>query len=408
MMNPSPESITSEYGTPVYIHRQELVERANRDLRDLLPDPCRLYFSLKANPNHHIGAILHRGGCHAEISSTGELSSAIRAGFDVADALYTGPGKTVDEIATALSAGVRTFSCESLADLHRVAKAADAADIVARCLLRVNGPAAHGNSAMRMTGTATQFGIDIATTTLTAADLDIDGVDVVGLHFFPVSNVLDETVLINEIVASVGHAREFAQRLGITVQLLDLGGGFAAPYGRDGVRPTYPNLRAAVADALDTSFPGWRGGAPVVAFESGRYLTCDSGTLVARVTEIKSSGGREFVITDTGIHHVGGLSGIGRVPPISATIVGSDTGGAESGEAAVVGPLCTPADVLNHRSDLAGARPGDLVTIPNVGAYGISASLMGFLSRPAPAEIVTCGDRVVAASVLETTRRDLP
>ncbi|MFD4354139.1 type III PLP-dependent enzyme [Nocardia sp. NPDC058518] len=405
-MNPSLESITSEYGTPVYIHRQELVERANSDLLELLPEPCRLYFSLKANPNHHIGSILHRGGCHAELSSTGELSSAIRAGFDVADALYTGPGKTAGEIATALAAGVLTFSCESLDDLRRVAKAATEADVVARCLLRVNGPAAHGNSAMRMTGTATQFGIDIATTTLTAADLDIDGADVVGLHFFPVSNVVDETVLINEIVASISHARAFADRLGISVELLDLGGGFAAPYGRDGVRPTYPNLRAAVSDALDTLFPGWRDGAPVVAFESGRYLTCDSGTLIAQVTEIKSSGGREFVITDTGIHHVGGLSGIGRVPPISATIVGS--AGSDSGEAAVVGPLCTPADVLNHRSDLAGAEPGDLVTIPNVGAYGISASLMGFLSRPAPAEIVTNGDQVVAASVLETTRRDLP
>src|SRR5690606_19636944 len=134
-----------------------------------------IYFSLKANPNSDVGAILRAAGCRAEISSVGELAAALAAGVDPAEALYTGPGKTEGEIGTALDAGVRNFSCESVRDLRRVASAAERRSSVADCLLRVNAPSGPGQGAMRMTGTPPQFGIDRDSVEVLPMDLVIAG-----------------------------------------------------------------------------------------------------------------------------------------------------------------------------------------------------------------------------------------
>ncbi|MCD2116035.1 MULTISPECIES: phosphopantetheine-binding protein [Rhodococcus] len=402
------EGIAAEFGTPVYIFRAESIEQAVADLRAALPGGSEIYFSLKANPNSDVGAILRAAGCRAEISSVGELAAALAAGFDPAEALYTGPGKTEGEIGTALDAGVRNFSCESVRDLRRVASAAERRSSVADCLLRVNAPSAPGQGAMRMTGTPSQFGIDLDSVEVLPMDLVIAGARVHGFHFYPMSNATDEDALIEEIVNSIRYAVELSERWEIPLEVLDLGGGFAAPYGVEGSRPLYPSLRESVEFELDRRLPGWREGNPKVVFESGRYLTCDSGTLVARVLDVKRSRDKDFVVTDTGIHHVGGLSGIGRVLPMRASAaLGPSASDGAPAAGAVVGPLCTPADVLNRHIEFGDIAPGRIISVPNVGAYGLSASLMGFLSRPAPVEVVTRGQRVVAASRVVFAREEV-
>lgn len=406
-MNTDVHAIAERFGTPVYIHRAEAVEEAASDLFRALPTPCELYFSLKANPNRQIGAILRDAGCQAEISSVGELHSAREAGFDLGRALYTGPGKTVEEIDEALGGGVLHYSCESVRDLHRVAATAHARGVTAECLLRVNAPSAPGHGAMRMTGAASQFGIDIDSVEIDPADLVVAGARVIGFHFYPMSNATDVEDLAGEMENSIRHAALLAQRWEIDLSVVDLGGGFAAPYGDEGTRPRYEGLCDRVEAALDETLPGWREGDPRIVFESGRYLTCDSAVLVARVMDVKRSRDRDFVVTDTGIHHVGGLSGIGRVLPMrAATLAEAGVGGSEA-TGAVVGPLCTPADILNRQASLEDVAPDRLITIPNVGAYGVTASLMGFLSRPTPAEVVTRGGEVVAASRISITREDI-
>lgn len=401
--------LASRFGTPFYVHETELLEAAARDLVAALPDRAELFFSLKANPNPAVGAVLRRAGCRAEVSSKGELAAAIAAGFVVRDILYTGPGKTAAEIDEAIRYGVRTFSVESFADLRKVNEIASDNRAAVSSILRINAPAAQGSSGMRMTGTASQFGIDISGELPTADDLVAAGGNVVGFHFYPVSNSANESVLVEEMTASIEHAHELAGRWGIDVGLLDLGGGFAAPYGKPGQRPLYRGLRSAVESALDRRFPQWRTGQVTVAFESGRYLTCDAGSLIARVVDVKKSAEIRYVVTDTGIHHVGGLSGIGRTPPLAVSLaVGAERPAMPEDDVTVVGPLCTPADVLNYRlSDARAVEPGDLVTIPNVGAYGVTASLMGFLSRPAPVEIVTENGAVVSATAFTLSREDM-
>jgi diaminopimelate decarboxylase len=407
-----PAALVTGYGSPLYVYRLEAVREALDDLRHALPGPTALYYSLKANPHPVLARELRLGGCLAEISSPGELSAAVEAGFAGKDCLYTGPAKTEHEIALAVVAGVRRFSVESPADYRRVGRVAAQHRVTAGCLARVT-TAAVGPSGLRMGAGASpsQFGTSAAELA-SAPDrfAAIEGARVIGMHFFPVSNACDEDALLAEFTHSIRTAAELSERAGIPVSAVDLGGGFAAPYARSGQRPVYTRLSTVLAAELDARLPGWRHGHPEIAFESGRYLAAECGTLVCTVAEVKQNSGTTFVLLDSGINHLGGMSGLGRLlrPSVTPEPLHGPSPEKDAQRVAVTGPLCTPADMLGHNVPGGGLAGGDLVTIPNVGAYGLTASLLGFLSRPMPAEVVVKDGRVVSASQLELSRRPAP
>ncbi|WP_424187548.1 phosphopantetheine-binding protein [Actinokineospora sp. G85] len=403
---PTAEDLVDRFGSPLYVYRAEKVEAAAADLRAALPTGAVVMYSLKANPHPELVRVLRGAGCRVELTSTGELASALTAGFAGADCLYGGPGKTVVELEAAFAAGVRAFSVESLADLRRVGAVALRFDAHATCLLRVNPPSNAGGAGLRMTGQPSQFGLDIAANPeVTGADLAVPGATVRGFHFYPLTNSPDEDTLRAELLGSVGLAADLAARWGVDVAHLDLGGGFSTPYAGPGTRPVYTTLRASLETALDEHFPAWRSPGFELVFESGRYLVGDSGTLLCTVTEVKASGAGTYTVLDTGIHHLGGLSGIGRLRPMTARP--ATPAGGDPATTTLVGPLCTPADVVNRSATLPPAAPGQVLEIPNVGAYGLTASLIGFLSRPAPAEVVLRGDQVLHASRLRLAREPL-
>ena len=368
----------------------------------MLPAKSVVYYSLKANPNVAVAHVLRVSGCRAEISSPGELAAALSAGFRGEDCLYTGPGKTDAELADALERGVRRFSAESAYQLARIGRAARARRTEASVLLRVNG-AAHGATGLRMTGAATAFGVDDDQVLADPARFTgVPGARLAGLHLFPLSNARDEQSLIAAFQASIALAARLRDRAGLPLLVVDLGGGFAAPYARPGSRPAYPGLRAALHTALDADLPGWRGDEVEIAFESGRYLVGDSGRLVTTVQDVKFSGDRTFVVLDAGINHLGGMTGLGRLARPAATPEGA------AAKVTLVGPLCTPADVLGQDVPVPVPAPGDLLVVPNVGAYGLSASLVAFLGRPAPAEVVLTHGAVTDARRLRLAHESVP
>lgn len=399
-------ALAARYGTPMYVYDLDEVQAAREELFASLPAETEVFYALKANPHPGIVRALRGGerGCRAEISSTGELAAALEAGFTGADCLYTGPGKTEAELAEAIRHGVRMFSTDSVTDVARVGAAARAQGTVASCLLRVNSASASATTSIRMTGTPSQFGFDSETLGDVLPQLRaLEGVDLAGMHFFPLSNARDEESLIGEFRHTIEVAAQLSQELSFPLRFLDIGGGFTAPYGTPGSRGHYPKLRQELEIALDDHLPGWREGKPTIAFESGRFLVGASGTLVTSVTNIKVSRERKFVIVDAGINTFGGMSGLGRLLPVA---VGLDAGQATE-QASLVGPLCTPGDLLGREIPLPALRPGDVVEIPNTGAYGPTASLLMFLGRPAPAEVLVRGDEVVSASRIEHRRREV-
>ncbi len=395
-------------GTPLFIYDLDRVAAARRSLFAALPAEFELFYALKANPHPDLARAMREGpgrSCRAEISSPGELAAALTAGFTAAECLYTGPGKTNEELDEAIGRGVRMFCVESLTDMQHVGTAARRHAAVAECLLRVNSAAARVPTGMRMMGRPSQFGIDSESLPgLMPRLAGVRGTRIVGAHFYTMSNAEDEACLIREF----GQAIELAARLegdvGVPLEFLDIGGGFAAPYAVPGEPARYDKLRPELERLLDFHLPRWRAGTPRLACESGRYLVGSSGLLLCGVVNVKDSRGRKFVILNAGINVVGGLSGLGRLLPMA---VGLDAA-QQTEVASLVGPLCTPGDVLGSQIRVPPLKIGDIVTIPNVGAYGLTASLMSFLSRRAPAEVTVRAGAVVSVSRLGFHRAHQP
>jgi acyl-CoA dehydrogenase len=404
----------ARYGTPAYHYDLAEVRRSARALFVALPEYATVFYSLKANPHPEVVAELRRAGCRAEVCSTGELTAALVAGHDPATVLYGGPGKTPAEISDALAHGVRHFSTESLPDLERVTTLARTAGADVQCLLRVNAATGGASSGIRMTGKPSQFGFAAEDAAIWAPRaLEMAGAAVAGLHFFPVSNARSAESLLAEIENSLALAAELHHAHALPVRWLDLGGGFAAPYAQPGDRPDYTELHDRIDAAVRKSFTVTGDDRTHVAFECGRYLVATAGSLVTTVTDVKRSKGHTFVVLDTGINHLGGMSGLQRILPLAAQPLArtgepADTPGDES--VTLVGPLCAPSDVLARDARLGPTAPGDRLVIPNVGAYGASASLMAFLSREAAVEVVVDGDQEISATrpVIQRVPMEVP
>jgi diaminopimelate decarboxylase len=199
--------------------------------------------------------------------------------------------------------------------------------------------------------------------------------------------------LYEQFAASVALAGALRRLLGPGLADIDLGGGFGLPYARGGGRPSYRELAVRLPPLLDRDLPGWREGQVRLAFESGRYLAGGCGVLVCQVIDVKVSKGRTFVLLDAGINQLGGMSGLRRVPRIIPDLLpltgpADPANGGWVEDCVVAGPLCTPLDTWCQGVRLPRLRPGDLVAVPNVGAYGLTASLVAFLGHGPAREVV--------------------
>jgi diaminopimelate decarboxylase len=400
-------SAVAELPTPAYVYDLDEVRRSHSLLRRARPAETTLFYSLKANPHPAIVRTLSRLGCAMEICSEGELDAALGAGVPPTDVLYTGPGKRDAEVAHAVRFGVRWFSVDSPAGLDQVEDVAAEAGTHASCLLRLNDRNALAAQGLTMTGVASQFGADTEWVLAEpGAFSSRPRAKVVGLHLYLGSNVDGEDALLAQFEASIAAAGRVTDALGLKLELLNLGGGFGAPYARAGELPVLGGLAARLEALLGKAFPGWRRGRPAVAFESGRYLTATCGTLHARVLDVKDSHGTPVAVLESGINHLGGMSGLRRLPPILPDVEPADGEERPTLDGAIVaGPLCTPLDTWSRSAELPSVEIGDVVCVPNVGAYGLHASLLGFLCHPAPVEVVIDGGEIVETSQLELRRR---
>lgn len=385
--------LAGTYGTPLYVYQLDAVRAAATSLAEALPEGVRVYYSVKANPHPVIVSTLLDCGTGLEISSAGELEAT---GTRQAPRIYTGPGKTADEIAEAVHAGVRLFSVESRTERDRLAATArQPVDF----LLRLNPQAAHASAGLRMTGGPSQFGVDMATLRQDTELLTPSPqARPIGFHTFSATNLTTEDALLTELRANVAAVSEAVRLTGLRPELIDIGGGFAAPYMVPGEPVRYTRLCTEIASTLDAEFSGWRGGEPVVAVESGRYLTAASGVLLTTVLDVKPSGSSTYLVCDAGINVLGGMYGTGRLVAPKAQPAGQPP---DAPAGVLVGPLCTPLDVLGRAARVADPRVGQVLVIPNVGAYGLTASLVAFLGRPIAGEVVLDGTDVVSARRLE-------
>lgn len=389
--------LVAQHGSPLIAYDLNSVTTRVRSLLDAFPQGSRHFYSLKANPLPAIVRAAREAGSGAEVTSMGELGAAVTAGCAAEDLLFGGPGKTAAEIREALHAGVRWFSCESLTDARRISQSASATSVDAQILLRVN-PAEAPDARLAMSGVDSQFGFEESQllSPEAASSLALPGLHLRGVHVYFGTQMSTVEALATNTRRALETAERICGHLGFTPEVVDVGGGFSWPYAVEGDGPDYTGLKEALATVWDES--PLRESARLW-FESGRHICAGAGTLLTTVQDLKASKTRSYAVLDTGIHHLGGMSGLGRLPRSVITLnnltaARENRPPAEETTLEVVGPLCSPLDSLGRNLKLPAPRVGDLLAIPNVGAYGLTASLIGFLSHAAPAEVAFEKDQI--------------
>ncbi|MAS92992.1 MAG: decarboxylase [Verrucomicrobiales bacterium] len=399
------EDLALRYGTPIYAYDLDRVKERYDSLRSLFPEKAnpQLMYSFKANPLPSVAGELEHCGACADLTSPGEIRAAMEAGFDLSKALYGGPGKNEVEFLQAIGAGIRQFSVESEVDLRALSLAAERAGQLVRALIRIN-PAEPPKAKLAMSGVASQFGFEesyLRENGKSVLQLKSDLVTVEGVHIYWGTQIGDPEALLACFSKTISIAEELSESMGFHLAVINFGGGFPWPYAHEGEGPDLSSLREELQQLFDDSSAAAKAS---WWFESGRYLVGSSGSLITRVMDLKTSkDDKQYLIVDTGIHHLGGMSGLGRIPRFSIELlVPEERKDAEEITVDVVGQLCTPLDCIGKKIKIPKPEVGDLLVIPNVGAYGMTASVCSFLSRPAPAEVAHRADRVIAAHRLRT------
>ena len=373
--------------TPFYAYSRDLLRARVAQLRQALPPAVKLHYAMKANPMPAVVQYMAGLVEGIDVASAGELKVALDAGADPAEISFAGPGKRDPELRQAVAAGV-LVNVESMRELPVLAAASQALGLPARVAVRVNPDFELKGSGMKMGGGPKQFGVDTEVVPDMLAFIAREGLAFEGFHLYAGSQNLRPESICEAQQKSYELALRLAQHAQSPVKFLNLGGGFGIPYfpgeQRLDLAPIGDNLGSIVQRAA-AELPQAH-----IVIELGRYLVGEAGIYVARIVDRKVSRGQVYLVTDGGLHHHLSASGnFGQVvrKNYPATI-GNRMGQGATENASIVGPLCTPLDLLADRMDLPAAQVGDLAVVFQSGAYGASASPQAFLGHPACVEVL--------------------
>ena len=373
--------------TPFYAYDRQLLKTRIQQLRAALPSAISLHYAIKANPMPALVGFMAGLVDGLDVASGAELRVALDAGMDPQEISFAGPGKSEVELAQAVASGI-LLNVESAREVRLLADISSRLGRPARVAVRVNPDYELKSSGMKMGGGPKQFGIDAEQVPSVLADIGRAGLAFEGFHIFSGSQNLRAEAICEAQTKGLDLAARLAADAPLAVRSVNLGGGFGIPYF-PGEKPL--DLAAigahlsGIVESAATRLPGAE-----LVIELGRFLVGEAGVYVARVVDRKVSRGEVFLVTDGGLHHHLSASGnFGQVIRKNYPVeIGTRAAGALREIASVVGPLCTPLDLLADRMQLAEAQPGDLVVVFQSGAYGITASPMRFLSHPAALEVL--------------------
>ncbi|MEO6320289.1 MAG: pyridoxal-dependent decarboxylase, exosortase A system-associated [Polaromonas sp.] len=373
--------------TPFYAYDRALLRARVAKLREVLPRGIKLHYAMKANPMPAVVGLMAGLVDGIDVASAGELKVALDAGADPLEVSFAGPGKRDAELRQAVAARV-LINVESFREVTALEAISGALGLPARVAVRVNPDFELKGSGMKMGGGPKQFGVDVEQMPALLADIGRAGLAFEGFHLFAGSQNLRSESICEAQQKSYELAVRLAQDAPLPVRFLNLGGGFGIPYfpgeQRLDLAPIGDNL-ARLAQRARTELPD-----AAFVIELGRYLVGEAGVYVARIVDRKLSRGQVYLVADGGLHHHLSASGnFGQVVRKNYPVtIGNKADSLEKEVASVVGPLCTPLDLLADRMTLPVAQVDDLVVVFQSGAYGASASPQGFLGHPACVEVL--------------------
>jgi diaminopimelate decarboxylase len=373
--------IARRAGTPCYVYSSRAILERFHAYHDALNGvPHKVCYSVKANSSLGVLALLAKAGSGFDIVSGGELFRVLQAGGDAASVVFSGVGKTSDEIGYALAKGIHSFNCESEAELSLIDSLAARHGVKARAAVRANpdvNPATHPYISTGLR--EHKFGIDIS---------QIDGVyqraqslknvSLEGLSCHIGSQLLD-TDPVMEAVDKMLALIERLRAQSIPIRHLDLGGGLGVAY-----RPA--DETPAIADFIRQVRAKVEGKDLTLMVEPGRSIVGEAGVLLTRVLYRKQTARKEFVVVDAAMndlirpslyqsHH--------EIVPLRKSARGNIV-------ADVVGPICETTDFLARDREIENVLPGDTLAVRTAGAYGFALA-SNYNSRPRPPEILVEG-----------------
>lgn len=384
-----PELIAIAGQSPAYVYERKSINNNIAKLRKALPDRVLIHYSLKANPLAQLVSHIATQVDGLDVASHSEMVSALGSTAIPANVSFSGPGKSERELTAAMTAGL-TIHVESEGELHRLTNVAANTGVTPKLSVRINPDFTVRQSGMVMGGGSQPFGVDqerVGDLLTTMADI---GLKCQGLHCYIGSQVLSADIIIDAQARILDMMSDIVSTFMLDTQnlVLNIGGGFGIPYFQG---EADLNI-SAVGDALSTRLDTLRDrlGDMSIAVETGRYIVGNAGIYIARVTDRKESRGKVFLVVDGGLnHHLAATGNLGQVIrrnyPLKAGPVVMLPRSCET--VSVVGPLCTPLDILGSDVELERLDVGDFVAVLQSGAYGYSASPHGFLGHPPPAEL---------------------
>ena len=373
--------------TPFFAYDRQLLRQKVALLRQHIPAEIHLHYAMKANPMPVLVQFMAGLVDGLDVASGNELRVALDSGMSPERISFAGPGKSERELTSAIAAGI-TVNLESPHEMETATALGHSLGIKPRVAVRVNPDYELKSSGMKMGGGPKQFGVDAETVPELLRRMKELPLDFQGFHIYSGS----QNLRAESLQDAQEKTLELAYRLQVDaptpVRSLNIGGGFGIPY--------FPGESAldiaAVGENLRRLMPEVKRRMPdaQLVIELGRYLVGEAGIYVCRIVDRKISRGHVFLVTDGGLHHQLAASGnFGQVIRKNYPVAIGNRMDADATEnASVVGPLCTPLDLLGDKMQLPHANVGDFVVVFQSGAYGLTASPTAFLSHPAPLEVL--------------------
>lgn len=366
-------------GTPFYCYSTAAIEQSYREFDSALTGlDATICYAMKANSNLAVIKTLARLGAGADVVSGGELERALAAGVPAHKIVFSGVGKSAEELVAALEHGIHQINVESAPELHLLSQLATARNITAKIALRVNPDVDAGTHAKITTGTkANKFGVDIDHAPgLYAVARDLPGIRAVGAAVH-IGSQLTHLPPFRAAFSRVAGLVSLLRQQGHDITRLDLGGGLGIAY-RDEVPPSLSEYATIVRETV-------AGVGCSLTFEPGRRIVGNAGILVSRVLFVKENGSRRFVIIDAAMNDLTRPAMYDAWHDILPVL--EPDPGAPQIATDVVGPICESSDTFATQRPLPPLAAGDLVIFTGAGAYGaVMAST--YNSRPLIAEIM--------------------
>lgn len=390
--NISFEDIAEQYGTPYYLYDLDTVKEKIRSVRNAFGDIDILY-AVKANPNRELLRGIRQDVDGLDIASKGEMEQALSAGYEAKQLSFAGPGKSREELSAAIDHKIGVISVESLRELHDIKAIAAEKKTKVDIAFRINPQLLIKEFAIKMGGRATQFGIDEedVESALSYMRQHEDAFNFLGIHIYAGTQCMNEEAIAKNIENTLEIVARLKSRYGLECSMINLGGGFGVSYyGEE--KELDLNLLAKLVKPLFANYRSSTGSHPRFIFELGRYLVANAGIYVTKVISDKKSRGEQFYVLDGGMnHHLAASGNLGSMIRKNYAVRNLSNPAAPKELCNLVGPLCTPLDLMGKGISIESPRLGDLIGFRNSGSYGFTASPLLFLGHETPVELMISG-----------------